>query len=125
MSMRSAYVTMIGGTLLVAALLAGAGMLFAPHRSVSPVSARDAEMATSGSASEQAAALEAAEQEARENPPPPSASVVMEQAPQPSQATSSAPSGYQGSAPTPTIQFSDPQTETSENPPTQPATGEE
>lgn len=124
-NMRNAYVTMIGGTLLLAALLASVGTLIAPRGPISPVSAEDAATASSGSASEQAAALEAAEQEARENPSPPSASIALEAAPQPSQSTNSTPSGYQGSAPTPTIQFSDQSVDPSEAPPAEPATGEE
>ncbi len=123
--MRKAYVTMIGGTLLIAALLAGVGTLVVPRGPVSPVSAKDAATASSGTASEQAAALEAAEQEARENPPPPSASIALESSPQQAQPANSAPSGYQGSAPTPTIQFSEPVIDPGDSPPAEPATAEE
>lgn len=122
--MRNAYASMIGGTLLLAAALGGIGMLVLPLKPVSPVSAKDAATASSGTASEQAAALEAAEQEARDNPPPPAAEGIVQAEPSADE-TPAAPSGYQGTAPVPAVQFEDTTQSADPDAPAQPVASEE
>jgi uncharacterized iron-regulated membrane protein len=101
--MRKEYVMLIGGTLLVAVALAGAGAMIAPEVTATSVAPLAAATASGGSASEQAAALEAAEAErASQPPPPPSPQMVEEQQPQPAAPVASS---YQGNAPLPSIQF--------------------
>jgi uncharacterized iron-regulated membrane protein len=103
--MRKEYVMLIGGTLLVAVALAGAGAMIAPEVTATSVATVAAATASGGSASEQAAALEAAEAErASQPPPPPSPQMVEEQQPPPQPAAPVA-SSYQGNAPLPSIQF--------------------
>jgi len=123
--MRKAYVMMIGGTLVIAVVLGGIGTMVSPSRPVSPVSAKDAATASSGSASQQAAALEAAEAEARENPPPPAIGTVADDASVPDQPVAT--SSYQGTAPTPSLQFGGSQSDSAaaDTPPPEPVVVEE